>query len=137
MPPASALRPAVYGGPRSRRCYSHDKQRKREAKSGTAERRVMKVYGLARGDYGRLYLMQGKRCAICGRATGATRRLSVDHDHRTGLTRGLLCRPCNDFLGYVRDDPQAGRRLHDYLIEPPAKKLGIVAIHEDNREDAG
>lgn len=132
-PASRALRPIVAGGPRTPLCYSHGKQRKRERKNGTHARRVKEVYGLADGDYGRLYLFQGKRCAICARATGATRNLSVDHDHRTGLTRGLLCRPCNDFLGWIRDDPEAGRRLFQYLKNTPAMRLGIRAVHKDNR----
>lgn len=135
-PPSGNLRKIVAGGPRTPLCYSHDKQRKRERKANTAERRVKKIYGLADGDYGRMYLHQGRRCAICRRATGASRRLSVDHDHSTGLVRGLLCRPCNDFLGWIRDEADAGRRLFNYLTRPPAVELGIRAVHEDNRGEA-
>lgn len=128
----SALRPAPYPGPR---CHSHNLQRKRDVKSGTHERRVRKVYGLAQGEYGKLYLHQKGVCAICQRATGKTRALSVDHDHKNGLVRGLLCRPCNDLLGHLRDDPEAARRIAGYLTFPPARQLGIVAVHEDFRKD--
>ena len=83
-----------------------------------------------------MYLFQGGLCAICRRASGKTRRLSVDHDHKTGLVRGLVCRPCNDFLGWIMDDPEAGRRLYQYLTNPPAKMLGITALHEDSRGEA-
>lgn len=117
------------------RCYSHGVQRKRDVKAHTHERRVRKVYGLAPGEYGKLYLFQKGVCAICQRATGASRALSVDHDHKNGLTRGLLCRPCNDLLGHLRDDPEAARRIARYLTFPPARALGIVAVHEDFRKD--
>ncbi len=117
------------------RCATHGRQAARLAKAGARERRVQKVYGLKPGEYGRLYLHQGGTCAICTRATGATRALSVDHDHKTGLTRGLLCRPCNDLLGHLRDDPEAARRIANYLTMPPARVLGIVAVHEDFRKD--
>ena len=127
-------RPAPYGGPRTPRCATHERQRKREAKAGTHERRVQKVYGLEPGQYGRIYLFQGSVCAICRRATGATRKLSVDHDHRTGLVRGLLCRPCNDMLGHLRDDPEMALRVAQYLKVPPARFLGVTAIHEDFRK---
>jgi hypothetical protein len=40
---------------------------------------------------------QGGGCAICG-ATPKSRRLNVDHDHKTGAVRGLLCHACNRFL---------------------------------------
>jgi hypothetical protein len=116
------------------RCHSHNVQRKRLVKAGAHERRVQKVYGLKPGEYGKIYLLQEGVCAICRRATGRTRNLSVDHDHRNGLVRGLLCRPCNDLLGHLRDDPEAARRIAGYLTLPPARKLGIVAVHEDFRK---
>lgn len=131
QPPAKYPRAATYPGPR---CYSHHKQHRRLAKSGAHERRVQSEYGLAPGEYGRLYLFQGQVCAICRRATGKTRALSVDHDHRTGLVRGLLCRPCNDMLGHLRDDPVAAARVLEYLRRPPAFHLGIHALHKDFRE---
>jgi hypothetical protein len=117
------------------RCYSHAVQRRRAMKDNTHERRVRKVYGLKPGEYGQMYLFQGKVCAICRRATGATRKLSVDHDHKTGRVRGLLCRPCNDLLGHLRDDPRTAARIVAYLTNPPARHLGIIAIHEDQRKE--
>lgn len=117
------------------RCATHDRQNKRLSSSGAHERRIQKTYGLKPGEYGQIYLAQGKVCAICRRATGATRRLSVDHDHKTGFVRGLLCRPCNDLLGHLRDDPEAAARICDYLAYPPAERLGIMAVHIDNRRD--
>lgn len=125
-------RPAPYPGPR---CSSHDRQKKRAAKSGAHERRVRKTYGLKPGQYWEIYVFQGGRCAICRRATGQTRALSVDHDHKTGLVRGELCRPCNDMLGHGRDDPGFFVRAAQYLNNPPAKQLGIEAIHEDFRKE--
>lgn len=135
LPYPANPRPAPYGGPRTPLCASHFRARKNLAKSGAHERRVQKVYGLKPSHYGQMYLAQGGKCAICQRATGATRKLSVDHDHKTGLVRGLLCRPCNDLLGHIRDDVGAARRIVAYLIEPPARQLGIEAIHEDNRKE--
>lgn len=41
--------------------------------------------------------------------------LQVDHDHRTGEIRGLLCRPCNIALGHVYDDPTRLAGLIEYL----------------------
>lgn len=133
LPKPAYPRPVVAGS--GGRCASHARQRKREVKAGVHERRVQKVYGLQPGEYGRIYLSQGGTCAICQRATGATRNLSVDHDHKTGLVRGLLCRPCNDLLGHLRDDPVAAMRIAQYLRTPPAWQLGIKAVHEDFRKE--
>lgn len=127
-------RPAPYPGPR---CATHDRQARRAAKDGSHERRMLSEYGLQRGQYGQIYLYQGSVCAICRRATGASRRLSVDHDHKTGLVRGLLCRPCNDILGVIRDDVEAARRIAAYLQNPPAAQLGLKAVHKDKRGEPG
>jgi len=54
-------------------------------------------YGLTREDHERLMLDQGGRCAMCG----AESVLVVDHDHDTGVVRGLLCRTCNIGLGWL------------------------------------
>ena len=62
---------------------------------------------------------QGGVCAICQRAKGISRRLAVDHNHATGAVRGLLCAPCNQFIGYLRDDAAAFRRGYEYLSAPP------------------
>lgn len=131
------VRPCPYGGPRTPLCHSHFKARKTLAKSGAHERRVQKVYGLKPGEYGVIYLHQEGLCALCRTARGVVRHLAVDHDHASGLVRGLLCSlsPCNKILGHARDDVEFFRRAIAYLVEPPARQLGIVAIHEDSRRD--
>ncbi|WP_234335952.1 endonuclease VII domain-containing protein [Streptomyces sp. NRRL S-920] len=96
---------------------------KKRRKETAHELAVQNTYGLAPGDYDKLYRLQGGRCAICRRATGATRRLSVDHDHASGAVRGLLCRPCNSMLGHARDDIEFFQRAIAYLILPPACRL--------------
>lgn len=55
-------------------------------------------------EYDEMLAAQHGLCAICGQASSA-RRLHVDHDHRTGRIRGLLCRNCNICLGLMADDP--------------------------------
>lgn len=90
-----------------------------------------RVYGVGPARYAAIYVAQGGRCAGCQRATGATKRLAVDHDHACcpgptscgACVRGLLCGPCNQLLGHFRDDPQTFLRLANYLINPPAKKV--------------
>ena len=57
--------------------------------------------GVTDDEYLGMLEEQGGVCAICG-APPKTRRLHVDHDHRTGAVRGLLCFRCNRALaGYV------------------------------------
>lgn len=98
----------------------------------TTDRRAQKIYSLAPGMYAKLYESQGGTCAICQRATGARRSLSVDHDHSCcagkescgKCVRGLLCGGCNyKILGHLRDDVESLQRAIDYLNDPPAKHL--------------
>lgn len=124
-------RPALKPGPR---CATHYREFVKAQKKRTAERRDLNVYGLQDGEYDTLYRLQGGRCAICQRATGATRRLSVDHDHATGKVRGLLCRPCNSMLGHGRDDMAFFRRALDYLWAPPYSSMNTPtnrSTHDD------
>jgi hypothetical protein len=60
------------------------------------QRRQSELPGAAE-QYAQLVAEGGELCAICG-AAPKTRRLHIDHDHRTGQVRGLLCYRCNRFL---------------------------------------
>lgn len=104
-------------------CYRCTSAVKKDASTKAHRSRVAKVYGIPPEAYDQLYAAQGNACALCRRATGKTRRLSVDHDHVTGLVRGLLCRPCNDLLGHARDDIAFFERVIAYLLNPPANPI--------------
>ena len=124
-----SVRKAPHPGPR---CASHHRAVLEARKARARARRRVKVFGLADGDYERLQAFQGGRCAICQVATGKARALAVDHEHTTGLVRGLLCKPCN-FVLLGRYDTAALQRALDYLEHPPAEKIGLVAYHVDVR----
>lgn len=96
-----------------------------------AQRRYReRVYGLTPTDQERLSKHQNGRCAICQRATGRSKALSVDHCHRTGLARGYLCTTCNRMLGHLRDDAGAFMRAAQYLLNSPCDQLGIKATFQ-------
>ena len=58
------------------------------------------VYGIPFDDYNRMFTEQNGCCAICGKHQSEfSNRLNVDHDHKTGVVRGLLCVACNTRLG--------------------------------------
>jgi hypothetical protein len=62
-------------------------------------------------------------CWGCRRATGAAKALAMDHNHRTGEARMLLCATCNhDVLGHFRDNPAGLVRLGLALISPPSRE---------------
>jgi hypothetical protein len=71
-------------------------------------------YGITVETYEQLLREQAGVCAICG-GKPENRRLSVDHDHTTGLVRGLLCRKCNSAIGYMSDSLVKLQRATRYL----------------------
>lgn len=113
-------RPAKEAGPR---CTTHWRAEVRRRKATNHEKRVTETYGLQSGEYAQLYEFQLGHCALCRRATGASRKLSVDHDHADGKVRGLLCRPCNTMLGHARDNPNFFVRCIVYLNSTPYARM--------------
>jgi hypothetical protein len=59
-------------------------------------------YGLTLAAYRAMEEGQKGLCAMCGKPpTGGHKKLYVDHDHKTGKIRGLLCSSCNCGLGWI------------------------------------
>lgn len=97
-----ALPPEAFPNPRERVCASclpllkQERRLKRLSRANSVRQSVAEMREA-----------QGGRCAICQvREEDAGRKgLSLDHDHRTGAVRGLLCGRCNCALGLFKDDP--------------------------------
>ncbi len=86
-----------------------------------------KKYGLKPGEYQDLNLKQNGLCGICKLAPKANRKLHVDHDHTTGLVRGLLCPRCNVVLGFVESEPHLlGVPFLEYLNKHKEVSLGSI-----------
>lgn len=85
-----------------------------------ADKYYLKNYGITSDDYRTLLLHYNGLCAIC-HSTGFLMReshqalLMVDHDHRTGRVRGLLCHNCNRALGLLHDSINNLKRAIVYL----------------------
>lgn len=79
---------------------------------------LKRLYGITLKDYQDLWDKQGGKCAVCGKTKKRT--LAVDHDHKTGEIRGLLCDYCNRRLGYLGDSLEGFREtvrmFEAYLI---------------------
>jgi hypothetical protein len=75
-------------------------------------------YGITSQDYVELLNKQNNCCAICFTTACHTgRNFSVDHDHKTGKVRGLLCAHCNVGLGNFKDQTTLLQKAIEYLKE--------------------
>lgn len=81
---------------------------------------LLNRFGISLNEYSQIYMEQGGKCAICGGTHAGTRNgkdktFAVDHDHKTGKVRGLLCEACNTGIGKLKDDPEVLRSAIRYL----------------------
>lgn len=68
------------------------------------EHNLKSKYGMSHNDYLDMLALQEGKCAICGAEDpkrNGDKHLHVDHCHKTGKVRGLLCNACNRGLGYL------------------------------------
>lgn len=99
--------------------------------------RLKKVHHMTLEQYDALYEFQGGKCYLCQWATGKSKSLAVDHDHKRAAEmcdhdpdkescincwRGLLCMTCNKLFGRARDAIAFFRRGIEYLTNPPARR---------------
>ncbi|GHH18880.1 endonuclease VII domain-containing protein [Streptomyces lanatus] len=86
------------------------------------ERHLKRQYGLTEAERDEMVASQMGLCVICLKAPA----VHVDHCHKTGRVRGVLCFNCNSAIGKLGDDPDAVRRAAAYL-EGIAWKPTLVA----------
>lgn len=103
---------------------------KPESKNKVREYYYLRTYGLSSAQIAEMLAEQGGKCAICRGADpgGRTRsqheigRWHVDHDHRTGRVRGVLCGDCNVGLGAFRDNGDSLLNAAVYLEQSRVNK---------------
>lgn len=80
--------------------------------------RLVKEHGITLSEYRMMHEAQRGMCAICGKTKDDDARkfsLAVDHCHKTGKIRGLLCLHCNVGIGKFGDDHALMERAVNYL----------------------
>ncbi|MEU6674765.1 endonuclease VII domain-containing protein [Streptomyces sp. NPDC046925] len=92
---------------------------KPEVEKAAFARHLERKYGITLPEYELMVQQQNGTCAICGglpNGPGAeNKRFDVDHCHKTGRVRGLLCSGCNRGIGFLGDDPARLQAAVDYL----------------------
>jgi hypothetical protein len=81
-----------------------------------SEKAIRNHYELTADGYNEMFASQEGKCLICKRHQEEfSKRLFVDHDHRTKKVRGLLCQNCNSGLGMFADDIERLKNAVNYL----------------------
>lgn len=101
-----------------RQCY--DKSYYAKNKERNKGLRIRRQYSITPEKYDRMLQEQNGVCAICHQPESRTRKnivtsLCVDHNHKTGKVRSLLCSRCNTGLGKFMDNPELLQAASNYL----------------------
>lgn len=87
---------------------------------------LQKTYGITSDQYEQMFEQVGGKCEICSgppdiKMHGIT-RLAIDHDHKTGAVRGLLCNNCNVGIGLIGDTEEHLLAAIEYLRRHASKE---------------
>ena len=96
----------------SRRSWEKNKVKKLAA---DRVRYMREKYGITIEQYDSMYRAQNGACAVCDGVNLSGRRLAVDHCHRTGKVRGLLCSMCNSAIGLAKERLDVLKKAVAYL----------------------
>ena len=94
-------------------CFSLKKNKRPGLKNRSFRRNLKKIYKITEEEYFSLLEKQENKCLICSKDISEKRHL--DHCHRTGKVRGLLCPRCNWGLGKFKDSIEVLEKAVDYL----------------------
>jgi hypothetical protein len=100
------------------RVNAGNRERRRSPESKRAQRdgHLRRKFGISIDVYEEMLAAQGGVCGICGREPNPSIALHVDHDHETGVIRGLTCFRCNQALGAFGEDMERLQKATDYLL---------------------
>ena len=100
----------------SRACKQTARNQTPEHKADVLARYYVRKYGITQDEATE---MRKRGCDICGRMSQPGRwdngNLMIDHDHKTGKVRGVLCHSCNVLIGHAEDDPERLEAAAAYL----------------------
>ena len=93
------------------------KAREPERKAAILNARRLREYGISTEDYEKMLKQQNYTCLICGgtKMNKSRKKLCVDHNHKTGVTRGLLCNGCNTIIGMTDEKIETLENCIAYL----------------------
>lgn len=91
------------------------RKHKDRIKENERRRELKRKFNLTVDEYIKMSEAQNNCCAICNQPEKLKRKLAVDHCHKTGTVRGLLCFRCNVAIGKLNDDTELIKKAVTYL----------------------
>ena len=107
------------------------RERTRRARRSRHNSHLKEAYGITIQDYDRILASQGGKCAICRGGT-SKRHFAVDHNHKNGQIRGLLCARCNTGLARFMDNITNLRRAVRYMKDDGKNVRSILELDDDS-----
>ena len=107
----------------NQRCIpcGRSQNRRNDSPEKSRNRMLKRKYGITLKEYDLIFDKQGGLCYLCGTSNPGgppqTKNFCVDHCHKEGHIRHLLCNDCNSGLGFFNDNPLLLRRAANYLEE--------------------
>lgn len=77
------------------------------------------AYGITLEQYNEAFVFQNGKCAFCEKSSDDPKGLVVDHCHKTGTFRHLLCSPCNMAFGLLKESEKTISKMLDFLKKSP------------------
>lgn len=93
--------------------YAEEYRSKPENKDRLKHLNLIRRYRISLDEYQSMYDKQNGLCEVC--CTSSERLLAVDHNHKTGRIRGLLCSQCNLAIGNSKEDVKILKNMIKYI----------------------
>lgn len=77
--------------------------------------RINKLYGITENKFYEMLSKQEYKCAICEKYIDGLAGTHIDHCHKTGSVRGLLCSRCNQAIGLLDEDEKTIKAALEYI----------------------
>jgi Recombination endonuclease VII. len=91
------------------------------------------LFKISEEEYSILYQLQKGECAICGvKESEMQFNLAIDHNHKTGEIRGLLCRHCNSGIGFLKENIDIFKKAILYILQDGIKDRPILGKEKNH-----
>ena len=84
---------------------------------------MIRLFGITLKQKWEIRKKQGNRCIICTEKFKSKRDCHLDHNHKTGRMRELLCNKCNAGIGLLGEDVEILQRAIDYLNKHNSREV--------------